>query len=313
MAKKDPVEKKPVKKPRAKKESTAKKSKVEVVEEVNEEIEKSNVEKVSAKAEMKIEVIEPEPTKVENNLESKLEDTNNNFETELKKPTTTKSWAAATEENLTTDLNYTENSLQHNLNPTPNSKTATSSTFLSKTEETVAEREENSFDAESVDVSDSELNKFTSANDESFFEDNRAMENNSKLVKDCNEKELLEVLWKRGKDNLNIALRMQVVKLYRMLNGERLHKERPTRQKNNKENFSQNTNARDFKNKGKFRREDFPSRSQKDSENNGKFQKDNSRYKFNEDNEDNSVNDGRWNRKRPPYRGRVFDQVAKTQ
>ena len=313
MAKKDPVEKKPVKKPRAKKESTAKKSKVEVVEEVNEEIEKSNVEKVSAKAEMKIEVIEPEPTKVENNLESKLEDTNNNFETELKKPTTTKSWAAATEENLTTDLNYTENSLQHNLNPTPNSKTATSSTFLSKTEETVAEREENSFDAESVDVSDSELNKFTSANDESFFEDNRAMENNSKLVKDCNEKELLEVLWKRGKDNLNIALRMQVVKLYRMLNGERLHKERPTRQKNNKENFSQNTNTRDFKNKGKFRREDFPSRSQKDSENNGKFQKDNSRYKFNEDNEDNSVNDGRWNRKRPPYRGRVFDQVAKTQ
>ena len=133
------------------------------------------------------------------------------------------------------------------------------------------------------------------------------------MVKECNEKELLEVLWKRGKDNLNIALRMQVVKLYRMLNGERLHKERPTKQKNSRENFSQ-------KNKGKFRRDDFPSRYPKDVDNDtytNRFQNDNE-HKFSHkesrfNNEENQTNGERWNRKRPPYRGRTFDSVVKNQ
>lgn len=357
-----------VKKPREKKAttSTSRKKKVEVVEDMevvedvcnDEDVEEVHLEEEdepdtkkeavpkNAKPVMKIEVIEEvrvEKTEKTEKVEKteKEEKANNgpstNFEPDLK-PVSTKSWAAATEETIMKESD-TINNTQHNLNPNSN-------TFIRAKDTKDEDNDENSFDVESPDVSDSELNKLTSFNDESFFDDDKATENNQKLVKDCNEKELLEVLWKRGKDNLNIALRMQVVKLYRMLNGERLHKERPTRQKNsnknskenwdNRENHNQNT--RDFKNKGKFRREDFPSRYQKDAD--GKFKKDtedkynkddeskpeydykknfnrnerkfnNSFNNNNNDDESNSQSTGRWNRQRPPYRGRTFEQPSK--
>ena len=58
--------------------------------------------------------------------------------------------------------------------------------------------------------------------DESCFSDKQAVISADKTVSNCTEKELLEVLWKRGKDNLNFALRVHVVKMYRMLNGEKV-------------------------------------------------------------------------------------------
>jgi hypothetical protein len=60
--------------------------------------------------------------------------------------------------------------------------------------------------------------------DESFFNDKKAIANYKKKVNELNERELLEVLWKRSKDSLNIALRKNIVKLYKMLNGEVLNK-----------------------------------------------------------------------------------------
>ena len=66
---------------------------------------------------------------------------------------------------------------------------------------------------------------------EELFNREKAVENEDKKVSECSEAELLEVLWKRGNDNLNIALHKGVEKLYRMLRGDRLHP--PSRERYN--------------------------------------------------------------------------------
>ena len=54
-----------------------------------------------------------------------------------------------------------------------------------------------------------------------------------KILNDLQNKEaeLMEILWRRGNDNLNIALHKGIEKLYRMLRGDRLH---PPRERGNR-------------------------------------------------------------------------------
>ena len=61
------------------------------------------------------------------------------------------------------------------------------------------------------------------ADEDKLFSLDNANETEKKSVSECTEEELLEVLWKRGKEKLNIALRKNVIKVVRMLKGIRLH------------------------------------------------------------------------------------------
>ena len=300
MVKKDPVEKKPVRKPRVKK---VVKLSNEPEDELDQPHDNSNeLHKSPCKEEsivVSVQNITDEP-KIQA-IEQKNPDLD--FKTSLTKQIITKSWADATEESIahgtSFDTHFSSNKVVGTINDTKETNRKDDENNKEYiTENHCNDNDENHF--EEFNVSDHELNKITSYNDESFFDDIKAIENNSKLVKDCNEKELLEVLWKRGKDNLNIALRMQVVKLYRMLNGEKLHKDKPYKEYSSK----QNKNSKDYKSKGKFRKDDFPLRYQKDYDNTPQYNS-----SIVEDNDDNTK--GRWNRKRPPYHGRNLDQLAK--
>ena len=93
---------------------------------------------------------------------------------------------------------------------------------------------EDSHDSEEVKLSwaeesQSEDKKFTKTED--LFNREKALENEEKKVSECTETDLMEILWRRGNDNLNIALHKGIEKLYRMLRGDRLH---PPRERGNR-------------------------------------------------------------------------------
>ena len=203
MVKKDPVEKKPVRKPRVKK---VVKLSNEPEDELDQPHDNSNeLHKSPCKEEsivVSVQNITDEP-KIQA-IEQKNPDLD--FKTSLTKPIITKSWADATEESIahgtSFDTHFSSNKVVGTINDTKETNRKDDENNKEYiTENHCNDNDENHF--EEFNVSDHELNKITSYNDESFFDDIKAIENNSKLVKDCNEKELLEVLWKRGKDNIN--------------------------------------------------------------------------------------------------------------
>jgi len=86
--------------------------------------------------------------------------------------------------------------------------------------------------------------------EEELFSREKAIANEDKKVSECNEAELLEILWKRGNDNLNIALRKGVEKLYRMLRGDRIH---PPQRHDNRRN-------KPYRGRRRYKKNDHPRR-----------------------------------------------------
>ena len=86
----------------------------------------------------------------------------------------------------------------------------------------------------------------TKLDEEELFNREKAIANEDKKVSECNEAELLEILWRRGNDNLNIALRKGVEKLYRMLRGDRIH---PPRSKN------ENRRKTSYRGRGRYKKQ----------------------------------------------------------
>ena len=99
----------------------------------------------------------------------------------------------------------------------------------------------------------SSYTSYTSNLDDCPFDLERADKNKERPAKELNVVEHLEVLYKKGQDETNVALWKGVLKLYRMLKGERLHPPR-------RERFRRNNNN--------YRNNKFRSRSDKDEDGN---------------------------------------------